>query len=180
MLEAAGVRFELTETSFDEAAAKAALAGESPAALARGLARGKALGAVTGGGLVLGADQVLEAPDGTVLGKPESPEALRDQLHLLSGREHIQHSAAAIAADGAILWEATETARLRMRELSESFIAEYAGRDFEANRTSAGGYRIEAEGSQLFESIEGSHFAILGLPLLPLLAFLRERGELES
>jgi septum formation protein len=182
MLEAAGVAFEPVEAELDEAAAKAGLigAGFDPRGVAEELAQLKALGAAAGpGDLVLGADQVLECEDGAVLAKPESREEALAQLRRLSGATHFLHSAAAICESGEISWWAIETATLTMRPLGEAFLHSYLDREYEAIRWSVGGYRIEGPGVQLFERIEGSHFAILGLPLLPLLAYLRERRFLD-
>ena len=99
-----------------------------------------------------------------------------EQLRGLSGRIHFLHSAAVVVERGERAWGHTESVVLRVRELSDAFLESYLDREFEAIRWSVGGYRIEGPGVQLFEEIDGSHFAILGLPLLPLLAFLRARG----
>lgn len=180
MLEAAGVKFELAEAELDEEAAKAGLiaAGFEPRDLAEELAQLKALSVA--GGLVLGADQVLERDDGSLLSKPGSRGEAREQLKSLSGRTHQLHSAAVIAEEGQAIWWHCESVSLTMRPLGTEFLEAYLDSEYEAIRWSVGGYHIEGLGAQLFERIEGSHFAILGLPLLPLLAFLRERGELAS
>ena len=183
MLDAAGVDHRPIDVDFDEEAAKRALAEArpSPAQLAALLAEGKARAArVSEEGWVLGSDQTLETADGQVLGKPRSIEEAKSQLRLLAGRTHQLHSAAVIVAGGQRLWDATESVGLRMRDLSEAFLDSYFEREGEAVCQSVGAYRIEGLGAQLFEQIEGSYFAILGLPLLPLLAFLRERGRLTS
>ena len=148
--------------------------------MAEMLAEMKARSLPARGSLVIGADQTLERDDGSMLGKPGSRAEALDQLRSLSGRTHHLHSAAVIAENGERVWGATESAALAMRSLSEAFLRDYLDREFEAVRNNVGGYRIEGLGAQLFESIEGSHFAILGLPLLPLLAYLRERGLLAS
>jgi septum formation protein len=181
MLEAASVPFEAVAPRIDERGVEADLGDITPVALAATLAQKKAL-AVQGGGdtLVLGSDSVLEAPSGATLSKPDSPETLRGQLRTLGGGSHRLISAAAVAQDGDIVWRATEIVTMHMRPLSESFIDEYVAREWEQARWCVGGYRVEALGIQLFERIEGSHFAVLGLPLLPLLSFLRERGVLPS
>jgi septum formation protein len=183
MLEAAGVDFECAEAALDEAAAKAGLvgAGFDPRSVAEELAQLKALSvAAVGGDLVLGADQVLEREDGVLLAKPESRAEALDQLRGLSGASHFLHSSAVICEDGEARWWASESARLTMRPLGEAFLQTYLDREYEAIRWSVGGYRIEGPGVQLFDKVEGSHFAILGLPLLPLLAYLRERGLLAA
>ena len=179
MLAAAEIPFESVEAELDEAAAKTGLvgAGFEPREVAEELAGLKALGALAApGDLVLGSDQVLECADGSLLGKPESRDHAFAQLAALRGTTHRLHAAAVIVEQGQIAWSATETAALTMRGFSDAFLDAYLDRHFEAIRWSVGGYRVEAEGVQLFERIEGSHFAILGMPLLPLLAYLRDRG----
>jgi septum formation protein len=179
MLEAAGIGFEPVEAELDEEAAKGGLesAGFDAIGIAEELAQLKALSVAAGDGdLVLGCDQVLEREDGSILSKPASRDELLRQLKGLSGATHKLHSAAVICEAGAAKWWAVETASLTMRPLSEAFLRAYLDREWEHVRWNVGGYRIEGPGVQLFEKIEGSHFAILGLPLLPLLAYLRERG----
>lgn len=183
MLAAAGVKFEPATAEFDEEEAKAGLidAGFEPRDLAEMLAELKARSVDAGPqALVLGADQVLEREDGSTLGKPASRDEALQQLRALSGRTHFLHSAAVIVEDGERVWGSTETAGLHMRRLSEAFLQDYLEREFDAVRFNVGGYRIEGPGVQLFDDIEGTHFAILGLPLLSLLAFLRERGLMAS
>lgn len=178
LLASAGVPFEPVDAPFDEEAAKRELAGGSAREVAARLAEMKARAA--GPGLVLGADQVLELDDGAILGKPGSREELARQLRRMRGGTHRLHAAAAIAEDGAIAWRACESAALTVRAFGDDFLARYVEAEYEAVRWNAGGYRIEGLGVQLFERIEGSHFAILGLPLLPLLDYLRARGLVES
>jgi septum formation protein len=183
LLEAAGVRFETVEAELDEEAAKAGLeaAGFDARGVAEELAQLKALSVEAGeGDLVLGSDQTLEREDGTILGKPSSRGEAAAQLRSLAGATHYLHSAAVVAEDGEGVWWHSETVALTMRRFGDSFLEAYLDREYETARRSVGGYRIEGAGVQLFERIEGSHFAILGLPLLPLLAYLRERGLLQS
>ena len=183
MLEAAGVPFEPVEAELDEEAAKAGLwgAGFDARGVAEELAQLKAVSArASEGELVLGSDQTLERSDGTLLGKPASREEARGQLESLRGSTHRLHSAAVIAEGGEPVWSHCETVELTMRAFGDGFLEAYLDREYEAIRWSVGGYRIEGEGAQLFERVEGSHFAVLGLPLLPLLAYLRERGVLQS
>lgn len=183
MLEAAGVPFEPIAAPLDEERAKTGLvaAGFDPRGTAEMLAEQKAKSVAAGrDDLVLGADQVLETADGRMLGKAGSRDHALEQLRSLGGSTHFLHSAAAIAAGGERIWGASETVAMTMRPLSGSFLAGYLDREWEHVRWNVGAYRIEGEGAQLFEAIEGSHFAILGLPLLPLLAFLRDRGVLAS
>jgi septum formation protein len=179
MLRAAGIPFDPVEAELDEAAAKNGLlgAGFEGADVAEELAQLKALSAVAGPrDLVLGSDQVLETAAGELLSKPESREDAFAQLSALRGASHHLHSAAVIVEDGEPVWTACESVMLTMRGFSDDFLAAYLERNYEAIRWSVGGYQIEGEGAQLFERIEGSHFAILGMPLLPLLSYLRERG----
>ena len=181
MLEAAGVAFETIEADLDEAAAKGGLeaAGFDARGVAEELAQLKALSVESSpGALVLGADQTLELEDGTMLSKPASKADARDQLRLMSGRTHRLHAAAVVIADGETAFWQSETVGLTMRPLTDGFIERYLDAEYEAIRWSVGCYRIEGRGVQLFERVEGSHFAVLGLPLLPLLAFFRERGLL--
>lgn len=178
MLQAAGVPFQPIEAGLDEEQAKAGLeaAGFEPRDLAEMLAEMKAKSADGGAGaLVLGADQVLERHDASTMSKPRSRAEAAEQLQSLSGHSHYLHSAAVLVEAGHRIWGATETAVLRMRPLSAAFVEDYLDREYDAVRHNVGAYRIEGPGVQLFEAIEGSHFAILGLPLLPLLGYLRER-----
>ena len=181
MLEAAGVPFDAVEAELDEAAAKGGLeaAGFDARGVAEELAQLKALSVEAGPeDLVIGADQTLERDDGTMLSKPSSRTQAMEQLRSLSGRTHMLHSAAVVVEDGTMRWWHCESVALTIRPLGEAFLEAYLDREYEAIRWSVGGYRIEGPGVQLFERIEGSHFAVLGLPLLPLLAYLRERGAL--
>ena len=183
MLEAAGVVFDIRTGAGDEEEAKARFRrhGLGPPDLALALAEFKAFdaGAETGA-LTLGADQTLECEDGTSLDKPGSREEAAEQLRILSGRTHKLHSAAVVIEEGRAVWGDTQSVALSVRPLGEEFIGAYLDREYEAVRHNVGGYRIEGLGVQLFDRIEGSHFAILGLPLLPLLGYLRERGVLPS
>ncbi len=183
MLTAAGITFDVIDAPLDEAAVKndVMAAGVDARTLAGRLAEAKALSAAApSDALVLGADQVLETEDGGVLSKAESRYELRAQLRALAGRSHRLHSAATIAQSGAPIWSATESATLVMRDFSESFLESYLDREYESVRWNVGGYAIEGVGAQLFDRVEGSHFAILGLPLLPVLAFLRERSMIAA
>jgi septum formation protein len=183
MLENAGVPLEVVDTPFDEDEAKAGLvaAGFEPRDLAAMLAEQKAKSvAADPDALVLGADQVLELDDGGMLSKPGSRDEALSQLRRLSDATHRLHSAAVVIAAGERLWGETETVALDVRPLGEQFLRDYLDAEYDVIRWNVGGYRIEGRGAQLFETIEGSHFAILGLPLLPLLAFLREQGVLAA
>lgn len=178
LLEGAGLPVETLSPGVDERALEADSAGLAPEMLARRLAEAKAraVAATHPDRVVVGADQVL-ACDGEVFHKPTSPEEARAQLGRLAGRRHALHSAVAIARDG-VLDSFVETAHLTMRPLDAAAIAAYVGLAGETVTASVGGYRLEALGIHLFERVEGDHGTILGLPLLPLLARLREHGLL--
>lgn len=183
MLEAVGVPFEAIAAEFDEEEAKAGLiaTGFEPRDLAEMLAEMKAKSvAASEDALVIGADQVLERDDGSMLNKPGSRDEALAQLRGLSGGTHYLHSAAVVVERGERVWGETETVAMDVRPLGEEFLQAYLDAEYEAVRHNVGGYRIEGMGAQLFEEVEGSHFAILGLPLLPLLDYLRERGVLKS
>ena len=183
MLEAAGIAFTSAEAELDEEAAKAGLwsAGFDARGVAEELAQLKALSVEAEDDvLVLGSDQTLEGADGTLINKPVSRDEVRGQLTSLRGSTHHLHSAAVVAQRGEAVWWACETVALTMRPFSDAFLDDYLDREWEHIRWSVGGYRIEGVGVQLFDRIEGSHFAILGMPLLPLLGYLRERGVAPS
>lgn len=182
ILRAAGVAFEAADSGVDEDEAKGALlaGGADPRAVAERLAELKAAKASAGrGGLVIGADQTLEL-DGELYDKARDCAEARRRLIALRGRSHRLHSAAAVAENGRIVWRATESASLAMRPLTDAFIDAYLARGGAALLGSVGCYPLEGEGAQLFDRIEGDYFAILGLPLLPLLGFLRLKGALAS
>ena len=178
MLAAAGVPHEAVPARVDEAMAKASLAAEgaSPRDTADALAEMKALS--VRGPRVLGADQVL-VHDGALLSKPRDPDEAVAQLRRLSGATHDLLSAAVIAEDGRPTWRHVSRARMTMRPLSDAWIDAYVARHWDDIRHGVGGYRIEAEGVRLFARIEGDHWTILGLPLLPLLNHLVTIGALE-
>lgn len=176
MLEAAGLTFEACAARVDEEEAKASLRAEglAPREQAVALAELKALSVSRlRPGLVIGADQML-ALEGETLDKPKNREEARRHLERLRGRWHELVTAAAIAGDGAVIWRSVDTPRLRMRSFSPAFLDSYLDRAGDAVMTSVGAYQLEGLGAQLFERVEGDYFSVLGLPLLPLLAFLRE------
>ena len=184
LLSAAGVPFEALSPGVDEDAAKEALRadGLDARALADALAELKALRVSrrVPGGLVLGCDQTLSLDDGIMIDKAVDRADAERILRLLSGRVHHLHSAAVIALNGEPIWRHVERVRMTVRPLSDAFIADYLDREWDECRWCVGCYRIEGPGAQLFAKVEGSQFAIQGLPLLPLLDFLRIRGVLTA
>ncbi len=183
MLEDAGLAVEPVPSRIDERAVEAAVAGSgvTPQELASILAEAKALDVCERmpGRLVLGADQTLSLDD-SVLHKPADMEEARRRLLLLSGRTHELNSAIVLARDGAVLWRHVGVARLTMRPLDPAFVGRHLSRVGEKALSSVGAYQVEGEGIQLFEAIQGDHFTIVGLPLLPLLAKLRELGAIDG
>jgi septum formation protein len=177
MLLAAGVPVETVSPEIDERAIETPLQDQGAAAgtIALTLARAKALAVSRRhpGRTVLGADQTLTC-DGTAFHKPGNRAQAESQIASLSGRTHELHTAFVLARDGAVLVEDLDLARLSMRPLSPAFIAGYLDMVGPAVLTSVGGYQIEGPGAQLFASIDGDHFTILGLPLFAVLAALRD------
>jgi septum formation protein len=171
MLAAAGVAFEARPGAVDERALEAALGDAPPAEVALALARAKAL-AVPADGLVLGSDSLV-AVEGRRFDKPGSLEEATEHLRFFSGKVMELHSAAALVRDGALLWDHAALARLHVRDLSEHFIADYLDAEWPEVSHCVGVFRIEARGVHLFERIEGDHFTVLGMPLLPVLGALR-------
>ena len=129
--------------------------------------------------LVIGADQMMEC-QGTIYHKPPNLQAAREQLLQLRGRKHSLHAGAAIARDGEILWRHVSRADLTMHAFSDAFLDDYLKGCGEAILQTVGVYRVEGPGIQLFSTIEGDYFTIIGLPLLPLLGYLRECGWLAA
>jgi septum formation protein len=184
MLEAAGLDFEAVPSSVDEYAVRESLgAGDAiePADVAEILARAKAedISSRRPDAVVIGADQVL-ALEGRILTKPESIADARAMLLELRGHTHQLHSAVCLAQAGEISWSHVDTAHLGVRTFSPSFLEDYLARTGVAALRSAGAYEIERNGVQLFDSVEGDYFTILGLPLIPLLGRLRTEGLLPS
>lgn len=180
MLDAAGVAHEALPALVDEASAKESLLAEgiSPRDLADALAELKALkvSRMAPQALVLGGDSLVTLDDGSLLDKPESREQARDHLQRLSGKTHDIYSAAVIAEGGRPVWRHVDRARLHVRPLSAAFIESYLDLEWPAIAGCVGCFRIEGPGVQLFSRTDGSHFTILGMPLLPILDYLRTRG----
>ena len=131
------------------------------------------------GRLVLGADQTL-ARGNHRFSKPADRAAAADQLRALRGRTHELHSALALVRDGAVLFDCVDSARLTMRDISDRFLENYLDMAGEAALASVGGYQLEGIGIHLFERVDGDYFTVLGLPLLPLLDFLRQNGFVDG
>lgn len=182
MLDAAGVPYEAMRPGVDEESAKASLAALSPRDLADALAELKAvkLSGRHPEALVLGCDSVVALEDVTLLDKPESREQAVDHLRMLSGKRHDLISAAVIAEGGNAVWRHVDRARMHVRTLSDGFISAYLDAEWPVISGCVGCYRIEGPGVQLFSRIEGDHFTILGLPLLPVLDYLRTRKLVAS
>ena len=177
LLEAAGIPIELCPADLDERALEGNAVPQSPTAVAALLAREKAamVAKAHPDRLVLGADQTL-ALGAKRFSKSPDRLAARAQLQALRGRTHELHAAIAFVQDGAVVFEHVETARLTMRAFSDDFLNRYLDTVGDAVLASVGGYQLEGLGVQLFESIEGDYFTILGLPILQALDFLRRQG----
>lgn len=183
ILRNAGLSFEATPAPVDERAVEAPLIaeGRTPGAVALALAEAKAVAVSRADptAVVIGADQVLEA-DGLRWIKPQTMDDARQQLMRLAGRTHALHSAVAAAREGSASWRHLDTAWLTMRTLSAAFVDRYLAEIGEAALASVGAYQVEGIGIQLFERIDGDFFTILGLPLLPLLGWLRTQEVIRS
>jgi len=179
MLDAAGVIYHSIPADIDERAVEAGLEGALPADIAEDLAVAKAaaVAALHPEALVLGSDSLVVA-GGRRFDKPRSIEEAAEHLRFFSGCVMELHSAAALVRDGGCEWSHASIARLHVRELSEDFIAHYLGLEWPAISHTVGAFRIEGLGVQLFASIEGDQFTVLGMPLIPLLEALREEGVL--
>jgi len=183
MLRRAGLDIVVIPARVDEAAISAALASEGASArdLADVLAETKALriAARHPDAMVLGADQVLDC-EGVIHSKPTTPDEAVAQIRDLAGRTHRLLSAAVVCQGDRPLWRHVGEARLTMAPLSEGFVTDYVARNWPGLSETVGGYKIEEEGVRLMSRIEGDWFTILGLPLLPLLTWLRGRGDIAS
>jgi septum formation protein len=177
MLTAAGVAFEARPAELDERAIESALGDALPGEVALALARNKALAVDEAVGLVLGSDSLVVC-DGRRFDKPASREDAAAHLRFFSGKAMELHSAAALARGGAVVWDHAAVVRLHVRDLSDDFIASYLAAEWPEVGYCVGVFRIEAMGVQLFDSIEGDHFTVLGMPLLPVLGALRDMGVL--
>ena len=181
MLRAAGVMFDTLPARIDEDMIKHSLISEtaSPRDIADKLAELKAqkVSNKHPEAMVIGSDQVLDF-GGNLLSKPAAPQEAIDQLAQLSGQSHKLHSAAVIFDRGRPVWRHIGTATLTMHDLSTEFIVNYVDRNWTSIQHSVGGYKIEEEGVRLFSNLIGDHFTIQGMPLLPVLSYLAQRGAL--
>jgi septum formation protein len=180
VLDGAGVAYEASSSGVDEEAAKVELlaAGANPRQVAEALAERKAVAISRGRPeLVVGADQTLEF-EGRLYDKARTVEDARTRLKTLRGKPHQLHSAVVVARDGKAVWRETESATLTMRAFTDGFLDDYLATEGEAALGSVGCYRLEGPGVQLFSSIQGDYFTILGLPLMGLLELLRKEGVL--
>lgn len=181
LLENAGLQIEICPARVDESVVRESMLADDaePREIADALAEMKALriSRKTPGRLVLGCDQVLDL-DGDILAKPITAEDARGQLMRMRGKTHALLSAAVICLDGVPIWRHVGRVQLGVRMFSEAWLDDYLLRNWPDIADSVGAYRLEAEGIRLFSRIEGDYFTVLGLPLLDLLAFLMERGDL--
>lgn len=180
MLRAAGLTFETTAAHVDEESLTASLlaAGQSARNIADALAEAKAIkiSSRLPGVTVIGADSTLALDDGSMLTKPADPADAAAHLRRMSGTRHRLFSAAVAARDGAPVWRVIGEAKLWMRPLSDRFIDDYVTKNWDSIRWTVGCYEIEGAGVQLFERVEGDPWTIIGMPMLPLLAWLRATG----
>lgn len=183
LMENAGLTFQAQAAAIDERAAEAALAAHNPTpqAIAEALAIEKARDVArrNPGSLVIGSDQTLSL-EGLVFHKPADMAEAKAHLMAMSGKTHSLNCGIALVRDGQTLWSHVSIANLTMRPLSEAFVERHLARVGSRVLASVGAYQLEGEGVQLFERIDGDYFTILGLPLLPLLAKLRDLGAIDA
>jgi len=180
MLKAAGVDFEAVPARIDEEGVTAEMRGRSVRDVADRLAELKAVKVSfqRPGRIVLGSDSMLEVERGAWLEKPGDLDGLRTQLRVLRGRSHRLVSAAAVARDGQALWRHVEVATLTVRDFSDAWLEDYVAACGADVLGSVGGYHLEGLGVQLFTRVDGDQFVVRGLPLLAVLGWLREAGEM--
>ena len=180
VLEAAGIPVEAHPAHLDERAIEQGVTG-GPGDVALTLSREKArtVAAMSGNGIVVGCDQTLALGDQR-FDKPTDRARAGAQLRAMSGKIHQLHSAVTVCRNGAVTFSHVAVASLTMRAFSDAFLERYLDAAGTAVTASVGAYQLERIGIHLFEKIEGDHFTILGLPLLPLLAHLRELGAVAA
>jgi len=182
LLRNAGVEVEVCPARIDEEMIRAALLAEdaTPRDIADALAECKArkIAEKRPDATVIGCDQVLSFK-GVLLSKPETPDILRDQLRQLRGNSHKLLSAVVLYRGGKPNWRAVGEVRLQMHDLSDDYIEGYIARNWNSVRDAVGGYKLEEEGARLFSKVQGDYFTVLGLPLLDLLSYLGQSGEIQ-
>lgn len=183
LLEAAGIPLAIDPADIDERAAESASPEEAvtPEGAALLLARVKAFETAkrNAGRIVLGADQTL-ALGAERFSKPKSADAARAQLRKFAGKTHALHSGIAVVRDQEVLFETVSSAHLTMHDFSDAFLDAYLDDAGDRVMQSVGAYQLESAGVNLFAKIEGDHFTILGMPLMPLLAYFRKSGMIVS
>lgn len=183
LMENAGLAFQAQAADIDERAVEADLAAGNPTpqqvASALAVEKARDVAARNPGAIVIGSDQTLSL-EGRVFHKPADMAEARTHLMAMSGRTHSLNCGIALVRDGETLWSHVSVAHLTMRPLSQAFIDRHLARVGTRVLASVGAYQLEGEGVQLFERIDGDYFTILGLPLLPLLAKLRDLGAVDA
>lgn len=181
LLENAGLTFDVEPAQIDERAVEAALGDLNPEDVATILAEAKAqdVSERNPDAIVIGSDQTLSL-DGAIYHKPADMDEARRRLLALSGKTHDLNSAIVLAKDGETIWRHMSVARMTMRDLDPGFIGRHLSNVGDEALSSVGAYQFEGEGIQLFERIDGDYFAIIGLPMLPLLAQLRDLGAIDG
>lgn len=182
ILDGAGIDFEVISKPVDEGAIKSSMLSEGATLrdIADALAEAKARRVSQGeSGLVIGADQIMEM-DGELFDKPASMEEARERLLCMRGKTHRLIGAVVICENGRPVWRHMSKTILTMREFSEAFLDDYLAAEGKDLLKSVGAYRFEGRGAQLFSKVDGDFFSILGLSLLPVLDYLRERGAILS
>jgi septum formation protein len=183
LMRNAGLSYSVIIPRIDEQNIKDALVAEGahPRDIADALAEIKArkVSSNYNDAMTIGCDQILSI-DGSILSKPASIDAARDQLRALRAKRHMLLSAAVVYHEGKPIWRHVGQVRLRMRNVSDAYIDDYVDRNWGDIKSAVGSYKLESEGVRLFDSIEGDYFHVLGMPLLELLAFLTLRGVIDG